>query len=435
MGDIRREWGTFRKLPSGKYQASYLGPDGQRHRGRTTFDDKDAARIWLRREKRLIDDGEWISPADRQAKKVQAPSITFGDYSSEWLDRRRTRKGPIKDGTRADYSRLLDLRLLPTFGKLPLRSITPAMIETWYEKQTTLKTPTMTAHAYGLLHAIMTRAASTDATGSALIPFNPCQILGAQKAPTQHDARPATARELQDIIAAMPERHQLAIALLGWCALRFGEAIALERRDIDPARRRLKIRKAVVRVNNERKLDTPKNHRQREVTYPPHLDALVENHLAHHAQKGPTGKLFPSSTGGYLSQSTLNGKPARRRRIKGRMVNESATGFRKACDTVGHLTCASMTCDTPAQSSLPCPAPTSMSSWNASATPHPKPPSAISTSPTTATTRSPPTCPSCSSHELHGSHGDVWSRSPRLTRRSPQLIGLHGSPRARRDAG
>ncbi|GAA1373054.1 hypothetical protein GCM10009638_06310 [Luteococcus sanguinis] len=96
MGEIRREWGTFRKLSSGKYQASYLGPDGKRHRGRTTFDDKDAARIWLRREKRLIDDGEWISPADQQAKKVQAPSIIFGDYSSEWLDRRRTRKGPLE---------------------------------------------------------------------------------------------------------------------------------------------------------------------------------------------------------------------------------------------------------------------------------------------------------------------------------------------------
>ena len=33
----RRSFGKIKKLPSGRYQASYLGPDGERHNGPVTF--------------------------------------------------------------------------------------------------------------------------------------------------------------------------------------------------------------------------------------------------------------------------------------------------------------------------------------------------------------------------------------------------------------
>jgi integrase len=62
---------------------------------------------------------------------------------------------------------------------------------------------------------------------------------------------------------------------------------------------------------------------------------MVKRHLDLYAEPGSGGKLFASWTGGYLSQSTLNGKPKRIRLIKGRIVNESATAFRKACDVAG----------------------------------------------------------------------------------------------------
>jgi integrase len=133
----------------------------------------------------------------------------------------------------------------------------------------------------------------------------------------------------------MMERYQLPIALMGWCALRFGETVALERADVDVVRRSIQIKKGVVRVEGERRLDTPKNRRMRVVHYPPHLDDMVKRHLDLYAESGRAGKLFPSRTGGYLSQSTLNGKPTRIRLIKGRVVNESASAFRKACDVAG----------------------------------------------------------------------------------------------------
>mgnify|MGYP003374537964 CR=1 FL=1 len=43
----RRGFGYVRKLPSGRLQARYTGPDGQEHRAPITFDTKGDAQTWL----------------------------------------------------------------------------------------------------------------------------------------------------------------------------------------------------------------------------------------------------------------------------------------------------------------------------------------------------------------------------------------------------
>ena len=42
-----RSWGWLRKLPSGRWQASYLGDDGRRHTAPRTFTAKIDAEGWL----------------------------------------------------------------------------------------------------------------------------------------------------------------------------------------------------------------------------------------------------------------------------------------------------------------------------------------------------------------------------------------------------
>ena len=53
----RRDFGTIRKLPSGRYQATFVGPDLARHKAPVTFEVKDSAIVWLHNEKKLIDRG------------------------------------------------------------------------------------------------------------------------------------------------------------------------------------------------------------------------------------------------------------------------------------------------------------------------------------------------------------------------------------------
>jgi hypothetical protein len=49
-------------LPSGRYQARYLGPDGIDRPARSTFPTKTAAEVWLSRKEIEIRAGQWIDP-------------------------------------------------------------------------------------------------------------------------------------------------------------------------------------------------------------------------------------------------------------------------------------------------------------------------------------------------------------------------------------
>ena len=71
----RRGWGHIRRLPSGRYQASYEGPDLTRHTAPDTFSAKQDAEEWLTRERRVMLDGGWVAPSQR-GRMVRRSSST-----------------------------------------------------------------------------------------------------------------------------------------------------------------------------------------------------------------------------------------------------------------------------------------------------------------------------------------------------------------------
>jgi hypothetical protein len=75
----RREWGWIRKLASGRYQASYVGPDLARHYATGTYGARMDAEHWLSEERRLVDRGIWTSPKIRAAQ-AKAETTTLGEY-------------------------------------------------------------------------------------------------------------------------------------------------------------------------------------------------------------------------------------------------------------------------------------------------------------------------------------------------------------------
>lgn len=324
----RRGFGRVRKRASGRWQAGYVGPDAATHYAPTTFERKVDAEGWLRDESRLIERDEWTPPKVRAATK-HASGDTLRSFAPTWLVSHRRGDGePLKDRTREHYESLLDSRIYPVLGDLPMHHITEDTLKAWRDQLPA--TPTANAHAYALLRGILNAAAKRDRR------IQPPALPGASKARTQHKAEPASLTELATIVDTMQPRYQLAILLMAWCALRFGEMAELRRQDIDLRRGVIRVRRGVVRVGGERKVTTPKSGAGvRDVTIPPHLVSLVKAHLEEHAQPGLAGLLFPGANGAQVSQSTLNGKPGRRRIIKGRIVNESATGFCKAREAAG----------------------------------------------------------------------------------------------------
>ena len=71
----RRGFGALRKLPSGRWQASYVGPDTIRHAAPVTFETAEDAEGWLADRRREIKNEDWTPPTSRRP-------VTFGERPS-----------------------------------------------------------------------------------------------------------------------------------------------------------------------------------------------------------------------------------------------------------------------------------------------------------------------------------------------------------------
>ncbi len=285
----RRSFGAIRKLPSGRHQASYVGPDLARHAAPTTFESKLDAEAWLAQARRNIESGDWGEP-----KSAEATMPTLDDYAGSWLSTRE-----LKPTTYHLYRWLLDQHILPTFGEVAVSAITPASVRGWHAKLATGRTAK--AHGYALLKSILRTAVEDD-----LITRNPCMEKGASKVKRSRAIRPARLEELEAIAEAMPVRLALIVPLSAWCALRFGEVTELRRRDVDLKAGVIRIRRGVTRVDGKVIVDTPKTEAgARDVHIPPHLLPIVRQHVHDFAQIGRDGLLFYALKGGQLPHSTL----------------------------------------------------------------------------------------------------------------------------------
>jgi integrase len=282
-----RGWGKVRQLPSSRFQASYLDATGTRRNAPATFGSRLAAEAWLARQRAALDAGTWRDP--------QAGAATFAGYARTWLADRE-----LKPRTKAGYQAILDRHLIPAFGTTPLRSITPALVRSWYATLDPA-TPVMRAHAYALLRTILKTAEADD-----LIATNPARIRRAGSAKRTVRIKPATLAELEVIAAAMPPRLALMVLLAAWCGLRYGELAELRRGDVDPLGGVLHVRRGVVRVAGGWVAGEPKSAAGiRDVAIPPHLLPAVTAHLDKHTGPAPDALLFPGQLGGYLSPASL----------------------------------------------------------------------------------------------------------------------------------
>lgn len=287
----RRGFGAIRKLPSGRFQASYVGPDVKRYTADSTFQSTLDAEAWLARRRSEIIDGVW-SPG--RVKKSASP--TLAAYAEQWMTHRE-----LKPRTRAHYSTVLEKFILPELGEMRLRDFDPDHVAEWHHALRTKTGDTYRAHAYSLLRAIFRTAAAED-----LVTASPCRVTGAGAAKRRSKTEPATLAQLEVIVANMPPQLRVATLVAAWGGLRFGELFELRRRDLDIARGVIRVRRGVVRTRGEVIVGDPKTDAgKRDVNLPPHLLPLVADHLAEHAAPGRDGLLFPGPKGEQWSPSSV----------------------------------------------------------------------------------------------------------------------------------
>ncbi len=212
----RREFGAVRQLPSGRWQASYLAADGLRRTAPSTFRTKADAHAWLTVRQSELLRGDWLDP--------DLGRLTLDDYATKWIAEHR-----ISARTRDLYEGLNRLHIRPILGTTQLGALTTERIRAWRaELLRSGRSEVTTAKAYRLLRAVL-----NTAVDDGRITRNPCRIKGAdqERAPERPVASVAQVFALADAVGPQFRAFVLTAA---FTSMRWGELIALRRRDLDP---------------------------------------------------------------------------------------------------------------------------------------------------------------------------------------------------------
>jgi integrase len=190
-----------------------------------------------------------------------------------------------------------------TLGSMRLIDITPAKVRTWRAGRLSAGVSTSTcAKAYRLLRAVL-----NTAVADGVLPSNPCQIPGPG---SEHpDERPVLMLEqVLQLSNTVPDRFKALIMLATLGSLRYGEATALRRADIEDAGRVVRVRATFIeRSDGTIQLGPPKSRAGlRAVSLPAFAADVVRDHLQSYVRPDPQALLFTGATGNPLRRSGFN---------------------------------------------------------------------------------------------------------------------------------
>jgi integrase len=284
----RRQFGKIRKLPSGRFQASFVDPTGKRQNAPDTFKSRPDASRWLSLVEADIARGAWLDE--------RGSAVSLGEYSRAVL-----RDSPrIGVRWRETCERNMRLHLAPLL-ELPLRTVTPMRVREWHAAALRGNGgKTSISQSYRFLRMVM-----NTAIREGLIARNPCQIPGAGtvKSVERPIASPAQVLALVD---AITPKYRTALLIAAWCGLRRGEIAGLLTADVDTIAHTITVRKNRVEPLSKPKeshdADPKTEAGKRTVTIPPHVMPIVKLHLDEYAGKE---RFFISRDGSPLRGNTL----------------------------------------------------------------------------------------------------------------------------------
>jgi integrase len=287
-GTKSRQFGTVRKLPSGRYQARYRGPDGQLRSAPHTFIRKTDATRWLTFKETEIRRGDWIDPL--------AARTPFADFAEAWVEERPN----LRPKTRELYRYLLRAHILPAFRSYTVSAIAEADVRRWRRGLVSAEVSEVTAaKAYRLLKAIL-----NTALDDGLIRRNPCRVKGASQEASPE--RPVlTIAQVYQLASAVDQRYRMLILLAAFGSLRWGEVTALRRSDIDVESGAVQVERQLVEARGGGFAFTaPKSAAGKRVVYvPATIAGELRSHLDEFTGKAADALVFTSTRGRPIRHS------------------------------------------------------------------------------------------------------------------------------------
>jgi len=375
---IRKQFGTIRKLASGKYQARYF-LDGIQKSARTlddkpmTFATYDQARKFLNQLELDLDKG--INPYELEQARKKSQSYTLRQRVEMYLEPAsgaRLAHKPLRAATIRNYEHLSKNYLFRQFddfclAEMPITAITRADVRKWYQliqsqcvsSQLEIKTRAHPARNWARSRGIPTamhgridqelitlwiksgapivksyreknsgivqlakaytflHAIFNVALEDEIIDQNPCRIKGAGQ--PKHPERPiATLEQLAALASEVPERYKLSVILAAFTSIRSSELFGLQRKHINPLHRTLKIEHQLTKYARDPQLFVaPKTESSvRTVQIPDELMSEINQHLEKFVtDPNPDALIFTTRNGLPLFQGRKSWFVTAKRRL------------------------------------------------------------------------------------------------------------------------
>lgn len=296
----RRGFGSIRKLPSGRWHASYIDEfTGRRVNGPSTFTTKADAGLWLAKVETDRSRGVLV---DRELS--QRP---FGEWASGWLAGLH-----VKPKTEVSYESCLRNHVMPVFEDRPIGSITYRDCRTFVDD---LRSKGLAAGTIGEARKIL-RLVLQEALREDAFHRNPADGLRVPRG-SRTEMMFLTVEQvfaLADAVANPPRpashplQHWPAYGLLvrfaAFSGLRAGEVAALRVGRVASDGSWVEVAESVEEVHGQLVYGPPKTYSRRRVDLPA---ALAVEMAAHRASRpsDPAAPFFTSPSGGSLRHTNF----------------------------------------------------------------------------------------------------------------------------------
>ena len=262
---------------TGKWFIQYRYTNWQGNRKKSTkrgFATKREAEEWL-----------WQFLVNQQADF----NMLFEDFLKIYYADMETR---LREHTMRTKRYIIDLKVLPYFGKLKMNEIKAPEIRKWQNELI------QQGYAPTYLKTINNQVAAlfNYAVKYYDLPNNPCRKAGSMGKRNADEMQFWTRQEFSDFVDSIMNKHQsyMAFMTLYWTGMRLGELLALTVGDVDFEKRTISISKSYQRLSGKDIITEPKTPKsKRIVTIPQFLVIDLQDYISGIYQPESKDRLFP----------------------------------------------------------------------------------------------------------------------------------------------
>ena len=234
--------------------------------------------------------------------------MLFQDFAELYFEDMSHR---LKESTIISKHYMVDKKILPVFGKIPINEITPKDIRKWQNNLTAYRDENGKPYSQTYLKAINNQltAMFNYAVKYYDLHENPCTKAGSMGKSHAEEMNFWTKAEFEQFIVAVQDKpaSYTAFMTLYYTGMRVGELCALTPADVDLEGHTITINKTFQRINGRDVIWPPKTPKSnRVVTIPQTLANCLKEYMDKCYEIQPDDRLFPY-TKSFLNHEMLRG--------------------------------------------------------------------------------------------------------------------------------